>query len=74
MSRASIVIPENRKRVTFQDAVAHYVEGYKVLVVLSDELGMYAAHAFHRDWGNLDLVSREGAKYSREGEWYVLEE
>ena len=67
-----IQLPNHAVPVSFETAMDRYDQGKKVLAILSDENGIYAAHAYSRDWTNLDRRTKEFREYAKQGQWFLL--
>lgn len=74
MNRPIIEVPNNKRQVTCEEAIALYSEGHKILSTMSDEEGIYGAHVFFKEWENLDPTDFTFKEYKNKGLWYVLEE
>jgi hypothetical protein len=70
--KVSIKIPDNSLPVTYEEALQLYNEGKRVLAALSKGDWVYAAHAFSKEWDNLDKQSAEFKEYARHGKWYLI--
>ncbi|MBG9796915.1 hypothetical protein O0555_21730 [Brevibacillus laterosporus] len=67
-----ITIPDHAIPVSFVKAIERYKQREKILVILSDENGIYAAQAYSKDWDNLDEQCCEFKQYKEQGKWFLL--
>lgn len=67
-----IKIPNHAIPVSFEKAMQRYDQGKKILATLSDENGVYGAHAYSKDWTNLDKRTKEFKQYKEQGRWFLL--
>lgn len=71
MATLSIQIPENAVPVSFDEAMDKFETGQKVLATLSEGDSVFAAHAFAKEWDNLER-NREFREFERKGKWYLI--
>ncbi|MFE1631299.1 hypothetical protein ACFLFF_31670 [Brevibacillus reuszeri] len=67
-----IQIPSHAIPISFVKALEKYDQGKKILAVLSDVKGVYAAQAYLKDWTNLDKRTKEFKKFREQGQWFLL--
>ena len=66
-----VQLPENAVPVSFDEAMDKFKSGHKVLATLSEGDSVYAAHAFSKEWDNLER-NLEFREFERNGKWYLI--